>query len=119
MNRPVHFEFNAADAEASVDFFASVFDWTVQRWGDEKYWLLSTGDGIGIDGAIMPSRDGQPRTVNIVEVDSVDAHRERVIAAGGEVIVEKTAMPGLGWLVYCADPGGLIFGMMESDESAA
>ena len=119
MNRPVHFELNAVDAEASVDFFTSVFDWTVQRWGDEKYWLLSTGDGIGIDGAIMPSRDGQPRTVNIVEVDSIDAHQERVIAAGGKVIVDKTAMPGLGWLVYCADPAGLIFGMMESDESAA
>lgn len=119
MNRVVHFELNTSDAASSVKFFADVFDWRVDRWGDEEYWLVGTGDGEGIDGAVMPSRDGQPRTVNTIEVESVDDAVRRVTEAGGVVVVEKMAVPGIGWLIYCTDPGGVLFGCMENDEAAA
>jgi uncharacterized protein len=62
----------------------------VSRWeGTEDYWLVSTdGDGgAGIDGAIMRSRDGAPRTVDTVQVDSVDEVAAKVTAAGGRVVV--------------------------------
>jgi predicted enzyme related to lactoylglutathione lyase len=42
-----------------------------------------------------------------------------VTAAGGKVLLPKTAVPGIGWLAYCADTEGNAFGMMQSDESAA
>jgi predicted enzyme related to lactoylglutathione lyase len=38
--------------------------------------------------------------------------------AGGQVAVPKMAVPGVGWLAYCTDPEGHIFGMMQSDTSA-
>lgn len=119
MRRVVHFEFNSSDAASSVQFFSDVFGWNVDRWGDEDYWLLRTGDGPGIDGAVMPSRDGQPRTVTTIEVESVDEAARRVAEAGGAIVVEKMAVRGVGWLIYCTDPGGVLFGCMEDDESAA
>ena len=42
--RPTHFEFYSNDPEATVKFLAKAFGWAAQRWGDEDYWLLDTGD---------------------------------------------------------------------------
>lgn len=119
MNRVVHFELNVPDAQQAQAFYADVFGWSLQRWGDEEYWLASTGEGEpGIDGAIMPSRDGQPRTVVTVDVASLDKTTALVQERGGKVVVAKTTVPGVGYLAYCTDPGGTIFGVMESDEQA-
>lgn len=34
------------------------------------------------------------------------------------MLVPKTAAPGVGWLAYCKDTEGNIFGLMENDPSA-
>jgi predicted enzyme related to lactoylglutathione lyase len=121
MARVVHFEFNVADPERAEAFFTQVFGWKVSKWdGAEDYWLVSTGgDGeAGIDGAIMRSRDGAPRTVNTVQVDSVDDAAAKVSGAGGQVVVPKMAVSGVGWLAYATDPNGLIFGIHQPDPQA-
>jgi uncharacterized protein len=120
MNRPVHFEIHSTDPARSLAFFEKLFGWKAQKWGGPvEYWLLSTGQGIGIDGGMLLSRDGQPRTVNTIEVESVDAMMEKVAAAGGQIVVPKMAIPGVGWLAYGVDPTGNLFGMMEHDPGAA
>jgi predicted enzyme related to lactoylglutathione lyase len=120
MNRVVHFEINAPDVDKAVPFYEKVFGWKISRWeGPEPYWLVTTGDeGEGINGAILPSRDGQPRVVNTLQVESVDEAAGMVEANGGKVVVGKTAIPGVGWVAYCTDPGGVIFGIYHHDESA-
>lgn len=114
MNRPEHFEYHSNEPEQTLKFWADVFGWQSQRWqsDEHEYWLLMTGEGTGIDGGLMRSRDGQPRTVNTIEVDDVDALAAKVVDAGGQVFVEKMPIPGVGWLVYCTEPAGNIFGMM-------
>jgi predicted enzyme related to lactoylglutathione lyase len=42
-----------------------------------------------------------------------------VVANGGAVAVPKMAIPGVGWLAYCTDPEGNIFGLMQDDPNAA
>jgi hypothetical protein len=37
----------------------------------------------------------------------------------GKVALPKIAVPGVGWLAYCQDPEGNMFGMMQNDTSAA
>ncbi|MHC4082006.1 MAG: VOC family protein [Planctomycetota bacterium] len=120
MNRVVHFEINAPDVSKTVPFYETVFGWKVHKWeGPEEYWLVSTGEqGEGINGAIMPSRDGQPRVVNTLQVDDVDEAAAKVEANGGKVVVQKMPIPGVGWVAYCTDPGGVIFGIYKHDESA-
>jgi hypothetical protein len=122
VHRVVHFEFNTSDPERSDAFFSEVFGWKVSKWeGGPDYWLATTGPegDVGIDGAIMRSQDGTPRTVNTIEVASVDEAAERVAAAGGQVVVPKQAIPGMGYFAYCTDPTGLIFGIYHADEQAA
>ena len=120
MPRVVHFEISADKPERAVNFYKSVFGWKVEKWeGPIDYWLVMTGDQSepGIDGAITP-RSGPQGTVNMVDVPSLDEFVEQVTGAGGKVVQPKTAVPGVGYLAYCQDTEGNIFGMMQSDTSA-
>ena len=54
-----------------------------------------------------------------MDVPSVDDYVDRVVGAGGIVALPKMAVPGVGWLAYCKDTEGNIFGFMQSDETAA
>jgi predicted enzyme related to lactoylglutathione lyase len=54
-----------------------------------------------------------------MDVEDVDAARDRVVAAGGEITLEKMAIPGVGWLVSAKDPNGLYFGLLQGDEDAS
>lgn len=120
MNRPVHFEIHVPDPTAARAFYEAVFGWKFQAWeGPQEYWLVTTGkDEPGINGGLMRSRDGQPRTVNTIQVASVDDATARIKANGGQIVVEKMPIPGVGWLAYCTDPGGAIFGVMHPDPEA-
>jgi predicted enzyme related to lactoylglutathione lyase len=58
------------------------------------------------------------RVVNTLSVDGNDAAVAKAVAAGGTVVVPKRAVPGSGWLTYLADPAGIVFGIMQYDETA-
>jgi predicted enzyme related to lactoylglutathione lyase len=118
MQRPIHFEIHVEDPEASVAFFSDVLGWRSDRWGDMPYWLQRTGEGPGIDGAIGSVQEHGQKVVITMDVDDLDAASERVVAAGGAITLERTAIPGVGWLIYATDPNGLSFGLLESDSSA-
>lgn len=120
-NRPIHFELHSLDQAATQQFFGDVFGWHFHKWeGPIEYWLITTGDGkhAGIDGGLMPARDGEARTVNTIRVDDVDACVAKVLSAGGSIALPKMAIPGVGWLAYCIEPGGNLFGIMHDDPSA-
>jgi predicted enzyme related to lactoylglutathione lyase len=119
MNRIVHFEFQAKNPERSMNFFSNVFGWKFQQFGDQGYWFIITGEeGQGINGGIMPSPDGQARTYNTVEVSSVDEYVQKVLENGGEIALPKMAIPGVGYVAYCKDPEGIIFGVYHYDPEA-
>ena len=118
MQRPIHFEIHVEDPEASNVFFSDVLGWRSDKWGDMPYWLQSTGEGSGIDGAMGAVQEHGQHVVLTMVVDVLDAARERVVDAGGAFKRERMAMPGVGWLIYATDPNGLHFGLLESDPSA-
>ena len=120
MPRVVHFEIGADDPVRAQAFYKGVFDWDIQPWdGPEPYWLVTTGpDGeLGINGGIM-KRNGFANAVNTVAVPSVDNYVARVTGHRGAVAMPKMAVPGIGYLAYCTDSEGNVFGLMEADASA-
>jgi uncharacterized protein len=120
MNRVVHFELGAVDPARAVEFYKNVFGWQAQKWGEEEYWLMKTGStpDLGIDGAILRNKDSQPRTVNSISVRSIEEFAARVEQHGGKVVVPKTTIPTVGYLAYCNDTEGNIFGIFQSDGAA-
>jgi predicted enzyme related to lactoylglutathione lyase len=122
MQSVVHFEVMAEDPERAAAFYSNVFGWEINKWeGPEDYWLVTTGPGDeagGINGGIAQSQ-GEPQTVNTIEVPSVDEFAQKVTANGGKVVVPKMAIPGIGYQIYCQDSEGILFGLHQVDSSAA
>ncbi len=119
MPRVVHFEIAADEPERASRFYERVFGWKVKRWeGPIPYWLVSTGEGPGIDGALVPREGALAPVVNTIDVPSVDAYVQKVKDAGGRVIAGKEAIPGVGWFAACADTEGNPFGVLQSDPGA-
>jgi len=123
MPRVIHFEFMAQDPVRASQFYSDIFGWSITKWdGPADYWLVTTGeDGTpGINGGIAQSKDtNMPGlTVNTVEVPSVDEYAAKVTDHGGTVVMPKMTIPGVGYLVYCKDTEGTIFGILQVDRNA-
>jgi len=120
MPRVIHFEIHADDPERAVSFYENVFGWKISKWqGPVDYWLATTGepDKPGIDGAIMRRTD-HGTTYNTIDVPSVDEFAQRIEKAGGKILMPKTAVPGVGYMAYCTDTEGNVFGIMEENPEA-
>ena len=115
MPRPIHFEIPADNVERAIAFYQAVFGWTFKKWdGPMPYWLVTTGpnEEPGINGGLMQrEHPGQP-CANTMGVANLDESLAAVAANGGSTVVPKMAIPGMGWLAYCTDTEGHIFGMM-------
>ncbi len=99
---------------------------SIQRWNSPiEYWLISTGnkEKSGIDGG-MVRRHGPIRGESVIafvctiDVPAVEEYSKKVTSSGGIVTRAKMPIPGVGWLVYCKDTEGNVFGMMQSDPDA-
>jgi hypothetical protein len=129
MPRVVHFEVHASDPERTMKFYSELFGWRFEAWGPPgTYWLVTTGspEQRGIDGGVVPRRDGapvdgQPVNAFICTVDVANAAESlaKAISLGGSEAHPVMPIPGAGWLCYAKDPDGTIFGMMQPDTSAA
>ena len=127
MPRPVHFEIHAEDLDRAQRFYEGLFGWTIQAWGDTGYRLITTGEDTqrGINGGMLRRMGPGPAAmapvtawVCTVDVDDLDGYLARSQAGGGAVALPRMAVPGVGWLAYCKDTEGYIFGLMQSDTNA-
>jgi len=135
MNRIVHFEIHSARPEKAAKFYGDVFGWDVKEWvipgasipDENRYWMVTTGpeNEPGINGGIMFRRgqrpaEGQPVNAYVctIGVESVTDSVERAVKAGGVMAVPKMPIPGVGWLAYCKDLDGNIFGVLQDDKNA-
>lgn len=129
MPRVVHFEIHATEPDRVVGFYHELLGWEVLTWdGPVDYRLVSTGSRElpGIDGGITARRgaapaEGQPVNAFVctIEVESLDTTMARVGPLGGSLVVPKMPVPGIGWLAYAKDPDGNLFGLMQTDPTAA
>ncbi|MBC8510001.1 MAG: VOC family protein [Anaerolineales bacterium] len=121
MNRPIHFEILTENPEKVLPFYEAVLGWKPATWdGPQTYWLMSTGDeeALGINGAIM-GRHFDQAVINTVNVESLEKTLAQIEAHGGKLINGPNQVPGAGTHAYCADPDGIIFGVMEPLQNSA
>lgn len=128
MNRVVHFEIHAKDADKVQQFYTDVFGWNITNLGEQmgNYRMIVTGEDKpdekwhGINGGITPRMgdiptSGQPVNAFVctISVDNLDNYIEKVKKAGGSIALEKMDVAGVGWLAYCKDTEENIFGMLQ------
>ena len=119
MPKVIHFEIFAKDSERAVKFYQKVFGWQANKYGTMDYWLVKAGDDkeVGINGAIsgVSSFKG---TINTISVLSYEAAAKKIVEAGGKILSPKTAVPSIGYMSYCKDTEGNVFGIMQTDSKA-
>jgi predicted enzyme related to lactoylglutathione lyase len=121
MARVVHFDITAVNVDRAVKFYSDALGWKFEKWdGPMEYWLISTGDrnAEGIDGGLAERKGPGKGAELTIGVDSVDQAAKKIVGAGGKILREKAAIPGVGWIVGCEDTEGSTFGILESDPGA-
>jgi predicted enzyme related to lactoylglutathione lyase len=116
IGRVIHFEIHADDVKRASDFYKKAFGWKIQKWnGPLEYMLVMTGDEKtpGIDGGIM-QRTGPNSVWNTIDVKDLDVAIKKIEKAGGKVVDPKREVPQGGWMAYCQDTEGNIFGVMQA-----
>jgi uncharacterized protein len=122
MPRPTHVEIPSDNPERAIAFYEAVFGWKFQKWeGPMPYWLITTGPDSepGINGGMLPRQHPNQPCVNTTTVANIDATLATVAAHGGQTVVPKMPVPTVGWMAYCKDLDGNIFGLMQMDAAAA
>jgi predicted enzyme related to lactoylglutathione lyase len=127
MPRVIHFEIHADNPDRAIAFYRNLFGWEFTKWdGPMPYWLIKTGpdNAPGINGGLLKRQspiDGQAVIAYVCTVDtsSLDSMLQKAQAGGATIALPKMPIPGVGWLAYCKDTEGNIFGMMQADPKAA
>lgn len=122
MPRITHVELNSEIPESLGTFYSKVFGWIFQKkqTGAENYWFLFSGfsaSEAGINAGIKPRAGTKLQWVPTIHVDSVDEALKKITAHGGKITHPKRPVTSTGFLAYCEDPEGNLFGILEKDST--
>jgi len=109
-----YLEIPAKTAQASADFYSSIFGWSVRTRGDGAL-AFDDAEG-GVSGTWVKESDRTPdeRTRTYIMVDDISDALKRIEAEGGRVVTPRTAIAsGMGAIAVFADPVGNEFGLYE------
>ena len=101
----VYFEIAGPAAAGLREFYASVFDWSIDAASGVS--AASTG---GLRGGL---RDDPSEKIFYLGVPDIPAALDRIEAAGGVVIVPRTVVPGVVTFALFLDPAGNRLGLAE------
>ena len=107
-----HFAINADDVGATRAFYEALFGW---RFTEAYPGFWRTTDAGGAIGAIQSRRTfasdaGFEVTFTVDDADAIAARAE---AHGGRVLMPKSPIPGVGELLFVADPSGNVAGALR------
>jgi uncharacterized protein len=128
MSRIVHFEIQATQPQALIDFYTELLGWSFTKWEGADYWLIETGpaDQPGINGGLLPRPGGaapsEGQAVNAfvctAGVASLDEALATSAGLGATLAFPKMPVMSIGWLAYIKDPDGNLLGLLQPDEDA-
>lgn len=124
-NKMTHFAIHIDDIDRAKKFYDKVFDWGFNAYGQSDFLQIKSdktenGEVIGA----LQSRTYSPVPDKIiglectVGVENVDDIVERVKNNDGKILMPKTAIPYVGWIVKFLDTEGNLICAMQYDNSA-
>ena len=118
----MHFEIPANNVEKLKKFYCDLFGWKIEKMpGGMEYWGIETvpvdkkGMAMrpGVNGGMMKRQMPEQKPVNYISVESVDEYSKKVVKLGGQIVVPKMEVPGMGWWALALDPEGNQIGLFE------
>ena len=119
MPRIVHFDIPSDNPERAQKFYQDVFGWEFAKWdGPMEYWMIKTGenDTPGINGGLARRMPGQIGMINTIDIPLIDEFIIKIQSNGGQILVPKMEIPGVGHYATCMDTEGNIFGIIQMNQ---
>ncbi|WP_148685742.1 VOC family protein [Candidatus Nitrosocosmicus hydrocola] len=117
-----HFEIPVDDVDRAQKFYKVVFSWSMQKWSNptdpsQEYFMFETSDesgNKGIGGGLMKRQSPQQTVTNYVTVSSIDEYTSKVEQSGGKIIMPKTEIPDIGYILVFMDTENNMLGLYEA-----
>lgn len=106
-----HFEVLGRDGKRLQDFYASLFDWSVDASNPMQYGLVSP-EQSGIGGGI--AGQSAPRVTFYVEAADLATALAKVEKLGGKTVMPPHDVPGGPTIAHFADPEGNVIGLLKA-----
>lgn len=114
-NNLAHFAIYIDDMERAKDFYSNLFGWDYNSYGAEDFLQIkdSSGTEASLIGALQ-SRKYSPIDDRIIgfecsiAVTDIDAIIKKIETCKGKLVMPKTEIPHVGWLVKFLDTEGNI-----------
>ncbi len=125
MNTLGYFEIQADNPQRAAKFYAAIFGWKFEKDPNipVDYWRISNAGSFGgllkRPAKAPPAQSGTNAFVCSMQVADFDATADKILKNGGQVALEKFAVPGKCWQGYFLDTEGNTFGLFQVDENAA
>jgi len=105
-----HFAIYTDDIERARNFYGSVFDWTFDSFGPPDFLQINgSNQGGGAPIGALQSRKYAPVKERITglecsfSVKDIDDTIQLLRRCGATVVMDKTAIPSVGWIVKFLD----------------
>jgi hypothetical protein len=116
MKHPViHLELSASDPKAAGKFYEQLFGWKIEADDKLQYVQFMKEEG-GIGGGFNPVNETTPagNVLPYVQTEDIEASLKKAESLGGQSLVPKTEIPGIGWFGIFIDPTGNRVGLYTS-----
>ena len=117
----VYIEFPAPDPQAAGAFYTEIFGWQVHTDPEVEYHMFQAEGGPGgafprVGKALIEEtleyKAGEVLTY--IASDDIDADLAKVEARGGQIVLPKTEISGIGWFGVFRDPAGNKVALLSS-----
>ncbi len=119
MHSICHFEIPADDPQRAKVFYEGLFGWEICYQEEMDYYIVATDkEGKTVQGGMMKRQQEGQQIINYIDVEDLDAFAAKVKELGGQVVMEKTPVPEMGWFCICLDSEKNVFGLWQGDKNA-
>jgi uncharacterized protein len=125
MNTVIHFELPGDDVERMKTFYQEVFGWQIKRIPipSADYYMAVTTESneygqptkVGsINGGMRLRDEVAPNPVVVIEVDDINAHLEKAVAAGGTIVQPVSQVGAMGYYARIKDTENNVVGIWQN-----
>jgi predicted enzyme related to lactoylglutathione lyase len=124
-NKLTHFAIHIDDMERAKSFYEGVFDWGFASYGPADFLQIKADktDKGELIGALQsrkysPVKEklvGLECTIRVADIEDII---KKVEHKGGQVLMPKTAIPYVGWIIKFLDTEGNLVCAMQTDAGA-
>jgi len=109
-----HTELATTDPVGTKSFLGKIFGWNFETLKTPTGKLISFQTQGGARGSIRPTKPEEPpASINYILVDDLDATASKVKKMGGEIVLPRTDVPGMGSFFWFKVPGGPVLACWE------